>query len=53
MAKAFNLSRCEKTNMIISGKVKGIQIEGCNNCAVVVDDVVSAIEIMNCTKVQV
>jgi len=50
---AFNLSRCENTNMIIDGKVKGMQIEGCKNCAIVVEDVVSAIEIMNCQGVKV
>lgn len=53
MSMAFNLNRSEGTNLILNGKVKGIQIEGCKNCAVIVDDVVSAIEILNCVDVKV
>ena len=53
MSLAFNLSKCEKTNLIINGKVKGMQIEGCKNCAIVVEEVVTAIELLNCEDVKI
>ena len=53
MSLAFNLTRSENTNLIINGKVKGMQIEGCKNCAVIVEEVVTAIELLNCEGVKI
>lgn len=53
MNLAFNLTRSENTNLIINGKIKGMQIEGCKNCAIIVEEVVTAIELMNCEGVKI
>jgi len=53
MNLAFNLTRSENTNLIINGKIKGMQIEGCKNCAIIVEEVVTAIELMNCDGVKI
>lgn len=53
MNLAFNLSRSENSNFVINGKIKGLQIEGCKNCAVIVEEVVTAIEMLNCENVKV
>ena len=45
---AYNFMRSKDTNFVIEGKVKSIIIEGCTNCAVIVDTVVTAIELVNC-----
>ena len=51
--KAFNFIRSDKTNFVIKGKVKAVIAEGLTNCAIVVDNVVTAIELMNCQGVNV
>ena len=53
MNLAFNLTWSENTNLIINGKIKGMQIEGCKNCAIIVEEVVTAIELMNCEGVKI
>ena len=53
LSKAFNFIRSEKTNFVIKGKVKAVLGEGLKNCAIVVDNVVTAIELMNCQGVNV
>ncbi len=52
MSLAFNINRSENSNFIINGKVKGMQIEGCKNCAIIVEEVVTAIELLNCEGVK-
>ena len=50
---AVSFIRSEKTNFIVSGKIKVVNIEGCKNCAVVLDDVITQIELMNCEGMKV
>ena len=50
---AYNFLRSKSTNLVIKGKIKSIMAEGCENCAIVVDTVVTAIELINCKNVKV
>jgi hypothetical protein len=50
---ACNFIRSTKTNFIIKGKAKVVNMEGCKNCALIVDEVVTTIELINCEGVKV
>ena len=50
---ACNFTKSNKTNFIVEGKAKVVNLEGCTNCALIIDEVVTTIELINCEGVKI
>lgn len=44
--------KCKESTIVIKGKVNGVTLDSCKKTAVVVDDLISALEFVNCQSVQ-
>lgn len=48
---SFALIKCTDTTVVISGKVKNVMIENCSGVKLIMDSVISMIELLNCKKI--
>ena len=49
---SYMITNCMTTNIIIKGKFNNISLNGCKNCAVIVDTVISSAEFINCEDIK-
>jgi len=47
----FSFIKCKDTTVVIEGKVKTVMLENCQGVKLVVNNVVSGVEVINCKKV--
>merc|ERR1711879_138908 len=45
--------KCDRTTLLVNGKVNAITLDGCKKCAIVFQDVVASVEVVNCSGVEV
>ena len=49
----FAICKCKDTQIVIDGKCKNVMLEGCQNVKVLVDSVLSSIEVINSKKITI
>ncbi len=47
----YAMIKCKDSNLIVEGKCKNIMLENCQNIKVIVDNVLTSIEFVNCKKI--
>jgi len=49
----FGIFNCKDTTVTVMGKCKSILLEGCKKVTLIVDKVVSQVEVLNCGVVKI
>ena len=49
----YALIKCQDTAIVIEGKCKTIMLESCTNVKLIVNSIVTNVEVINCKKIQV
>jgi adenylyl cyclase-associated protein len=48
---SFNIMKCTDTTIVISGKIKNVMLNDCQGVKLILDSVISMIELLNCKKI--
>lgn len=50
---SFNFYNCEKTKIIIEGKIKSVLFSRCKKCNVTINDMISQTELLRCDAMKI